>query len=62
MAEINRNPNDPNKGMNIRTYLISVLITVVVILIAAVLVVSHSRTAAMPSTTQPLRPHSASPQ
>ncbi len=61
MSGINRNPNDPNKGLNTRTYLVSVLVTVIVILIGAIIFV-HRDKKPLPEATDPKTTRAVSPQ
>lgn len=58
---MNRNPHDPNKGLNVRTFSISILIALVALLVGAYVFVLGGGRKIAPGP-KPLKPSSVSPQ
>ena len=61
MDGINRNPNDTNKGMNTRKFLVSVIIALFVILIGSLFVVKSRQNTMMRGIAHPKPTSAATP-
>ena len=60
MTGMNRNPNDPNKGMNTRSYLTWVVASLVLLCFVLLVVVAQNRTKVLPKAAPPSPMKSAS--
>ncbi|MDP9038330.1 MAG: hypothetical protein M3O02_03525 [Acidobacteriota bacterium] len=59
---MNRNPNDPNKGMNTRKFLISVCVALVLMFVVAFFVVGTNQRSLLHGTTHPKPTSAATPE
>ncbi len=62
MSQINRNPHDVNKGLNTRTFMISVCIALVLIFIAAFFVVGTHERSLLWGVSHPKRSSATTPE
>lgn len=60
--KINRDPNDPNKGMDTRKFMISVVVALVLILVVAVIFLKTRQNTMMRGITRPAPTSSATPE
>jgi hypothetical protein len=58
MDGMNRNPNDPNKGLNTRTYMISIVVALVIIFVGSLLFIKSRQDTMMKGIAHP-KPTSA---
>ncbi len=61
-AAMNRDPHDPNKGLNVRKFSWAVVLALAIILAGALFVIFKARTKILPHAVAPRPNNSASPQ